>query len=163
MRLKKIGGILYGPETLAGSSCGCGHTSSFSLSCFPSLLTGLSRGLSFINHLPRNVWLRVCSWENLMPDALGSLLTLQLLQASWPFCFQICSCKAGKSPSSPMFISSQRAPPPLQTWGPPTSWALGSKWLTGNQPFLIAYYHRLCTYFHFILSPFQVPVSRSIL
>lgn len=83
-------------------------------------------------------------------------LTLQLLQASWPFCFQICSSTAGKSPSSPMFISSQRSPPPLQIWGPPTSWAFSSKWLTGSQHFLIAYYHHLCTYFHFILSPFQV-------
>ena len=34
--------------------------------------------LSFINHFHRNVWLRICFWENLISEALGRLLPFQL-------------------------------------------------------------------------------------
>lgn len=59
------------------TSHGC-LASSLSLSYCPPSLTGHPRKPSLINHIHSNVWLRVCFWKNLLSDALGRLLTLQL-------------------------------------------------------------------------------------
>lgn len=58
----------------------CDHTRAWLPLPFPASqpFQASSGSLSLINHFHRNVWLRICFWENLISEALGRLLPLQL-------------------------------------------------------------------------------------
>lgn len=160
LRLDKLGGVIDAPEPLTGSSCGWGFTWNHTHVLPPPILFPASHHCllaspgspSLINHLHKNVWLRLCFWENLISVHWAGSWLSSCVQALWTFCFWICFSIAGKSPGIPKFISSQTSPPPLKAWGPPAAWAFCTKWLKRNQHFLIAYCCHLCTYFHFIFS-----------
>ena len=58
----------------------CGHTRAWLPLPFPAShpFQASPGSLSLINHFHRNVWLRICFWENLISEALGRLLPFQL-------------------------------------------------------------------------------------
>lgn len=112
------------------TSRGC-LASSLSLSCCPPSLTGHQRKPSSINHIHSNVWLRVCFWKNLLSDALGRLLTLQLCTSLMAIYFWVCSSSSRNSPSRPDCVASQTSPLPLKAQGPPAAWAFCLKQLKG--------------------------------
>lgn len=98
--------------------------SALSLSCFPPLLTGLSREPFLDKSLAQD-----CLTQGLLlgePDlrcvrqALGSPAVCKPHGPSAPEF-------AGKSPSSPKFISWQTSLPLLKVWGPPLSWTFCPK------------------------------------
>ena len=73
-----------------GSGCSWGFTCDHTPAWLPLPLPAsqpfqASPGSLFlINHFHRNVWLRICFWENLISEALGSLSSCA--QTSGPFC-----------------------------------------------------------------------------
>lgn len=78
-----------------GSGCRWGFTCDHTRAWLPLPLPAsqpfqASPGSLFlINHFHRNVWLRICFWENLISEALGRLLPFPLCTASGPFCIPL--------------------------------------------------------------------------